>query len=241
MSRVDTKVDRALQEIGTKEALALRGRIAIGNSRLVYRKFKEVFGYRFDPLKERGAHLQKPLWASTSTKNPSYRDVLYVEELIGPDTVNTMPPATLHAFADHGQVRGATVMEGDPESDMKKLAELGINLSAITDELLKEGIEDFAKSFNNLLSALDRKRKLLLSGQFEMQSGWELGLHQDALEKRLDPRGVPYYWIGGNAPTGLVEDGTDFGAIKKGYISVTPLQMDMTDTVRLEKLNSIKL
>ena len=185
VSRVDTKVDRALQEIGTKEALALRGRIAIGNSRLVYRKFKEVFGYRFDPLKERGAHLQKPLWASTSTKNPSYRDVLYVEELIGPDTVNTMPPATLHAFADHGQVRGATVMEGDPESDMKKLAELGINLSAITDELLKEGIEDFAKSFRNLLSALDRKRKLLLSGQFETQSGWALGRHQDALEKRL--------------------------------------------------------
>ncbi len=184
VSRVDTKVDRALEKIGSKEALSLQGKIAIANSRLVYRKFLEIFGFSFEPLRKRGARIQKPLWASTSTKNPAYRDVLYVEELIGSDTVDTMPPATLNAFRDHGKVRGATIKVGDPRSLLDRLANLGIDLDTITDDLLKEGIEDFAKSFEKLLAALGEKKKLLRSGQVDKQE-WDLGKFKGAVEKRL--------------------------------------------------------
>ncbi len=106
VSRVDTAVDKALAAIGTPEALALQGKIAIANSKKTYQRFREIFyGKDFAALRERGARVQRPLWASTSTKNPAYRDVLYVEELIGKDTVNTMPLPTLQAFRDHGRVR----------------------------------------------------------------------------------------------------------------------------------------
>lgn len=161
VSRIDTAVDRALDSIGTPEALALRGKAAIANSKRVYRRFREVFyGEPFAAQRQRGARVQRVLWGSTSTKNPAYSDVLYVEELIGPDTVNTIPPTTLNAFRDHGRVK-PTLLEGveEAESSLTRLAELGINLNAITEQLLKDGVAAFADSFDQLLATLEEKRQ----------------------------------------------------------------------------------
>src|SRR5205814_7698544 len=117
VSRVDTETDKRLDAIGSKEALALRGKLAIANARIAYQNYKEVFhGERWEALEAKGALPQRCLWASTSTKNPEYRDVLYVEELIGPHTVDTMPEETIQAFQDHGEVRGDTVLEGVDEA-----------------------------------------------------------------------------------------------------------------------------
>src|SRR5690348_6390824 len=165
VSRVDTMVDAALEKIGTPEALALRGKIAIANSKRVYRRFKEIFlGTPFSEFKNRGARLQRPLWASTSTKNPASRDVLYVEELIGPHTVNTLPPATLEAFRDHGQVRPSLEeSEQESEQQLAKLAQLGVDLTAVTEKLLVDGIAAFDKSMLQLLNTLREKRTQLVS------------------------------------------------------------------------------
>ncbi len=112
VSRVDTLVDPALEAIGTQEALALRGKVAIANAKIIYEKFREIFhGEPFAALRKRGVRAQRVLWGSTGTKNPAYSDVLYVEELIGPDTINTVPLQTLNAFRAHGSVRGTTVQE----------------------------------------------------------------------------------------------------------------------------------
>lgn len=162
VSRVDTRVDKALEGNGSREALALRGRIAVTNAKLVYRRFGEIFhGEPFAALRKRGARVQRPLWASTSTKNPQYRDVLYVEELIGPETVNTLPLGTLEAFRDHGRVGGATVLEGwaDAERELQTLTSLGIDLNAIADRLQLDGIESFAESYSKVMAALERKRE----------------------------------------------------------------------------------
>jgi transaldolase len=160
VSRVDTKVDGQLEAIGTPEALSLRGRAAIANAKLAYRRFGELFGPEaFAPLSAKGARVQRPLWASTSTKNPAYRDVVYVEELIGPDTVNTLPVATLEAFRDHGEPR-ESLSEDAVAADrlLDDLGTLGIDLAAITEELQVEGVAAFAASFDQLLSALDEAR-----------------------------------------------------------------------------------
>lgn len=165
VSRVDTQVDKALEAKGTTEALALRGKIAVANARLVYRRFREIFhGDAFSTLRKRGARVQRPLWASTSTKNPNYRDVLYVEELIGPETVNTLPLATLEAFRDHGRVRGATVQDGwaDAEQELGALADLGIDLNAITERLQVDGVELFAESYSKVMAALEKKREAMI-------------------------------------------------------------------------------
>ena len=138
VSRVDTVVDKALEAIGTPEAKALLGKIAIANSKVVYRRFLEIFhGEGFVSLRQRGARVQRPLWASTGTKNPAYSDVLYVENLIGPETVNTLPPDTIDAFRDHGKIPGPTVKEGFDEADaaLSRLSGLGIDLNAITEKL----------------------------------------------------------------------------------------------------------
>jgi len=161
VSRVDTYVDRELEEIGTEEALALRGKAAVANSKLVYRRFREVFyGEEFAAQRERGAHVQRVLWGSTSTKNPAYSDLLYVEELIGPDTVNTIPLETLDAFRDHGKIR-PTLQEGIEEAEqvLADLEKLGVNLDDITERLQKDGVKAFADSFDQLLRALEEKRQ----------------------------------------------------------------------------------
>jgi transaldolase len=167
VSRVDTEVDRALEAIGTPEALLLRGKIAIANARVVYRRFREIFlGTPFEEFRRRGARLQRPLWASTGTKNPAFSDVLYVEELIGPHTINTIPPATLNAFRDHGRVQ-PTLEAGEQDAGqvLAHLAKLGIDLGAITQKLLADGITAFTHSLDELLASLKEKRRVLLESQ----------------------------------------------------------------------------
>jgi transaldolase len=159
VSRVDSAVDPLLEKIGTPEALNLRGKIAIANAKLAYQRFRETFyGESFAALRAQGAFVQRPLWGSTGTKNPAYSDVMYIEQLIGPDTVNTVPPKTLAAFRDHGRVR-QTLQEGvdQAEEDIAKLRELGIDLDAITRKLQEDGVAAFAASYDKLLAALKGK------------------------------------------------------------------------------------
>jgi transaldolase/glucose-6-phosphate isomerase len=173
VSRVDTAVDKALEKLGTPEALALRGKIAVANSRLVYQRFREIFyGDSFAPLRKRGARVQRVLWASTSTKNPAYPDVLYVEELIGPDTVNTVPPETLEAFAQHGSVRGSTIEQKPEEAaqQIAALAKVGVSLDAITQKLQDDGVASFSKSFDDLMKTLEAKRKTIAGGSVDAQT-----------------------------------------------------------------------
>ncbi len=166
VSRVDTQVDRSLEAAGTAEALALRGKIAVANAKSVYRRFREIFyGDPFSAQRKRGARVQRPLWASTSTKNPHYRDVLYVEELVGPDTVNTMPLVTLDAFRDHGRVRADTLMEALPEAQdaLNKLAKLGMDLDKIAENLQVDGISAFAADYDRVLAALNKRRRSMVT------------------------------------------------------------------------------
>ncbi|MBI1256242.1 MAG: transaldolase [Chloroflexi bacterium] len=167
VSRVDTLVDKLLDEKiaaetsdAKKTALAgLKGKAAIANAQLAYARFREIFaGDRFQKLQAKGARFQRPLWASTSTKNPSYRDVMYVEELVGPDTVNTMPQATIDAFRDHGNVSRTVDTHLDAARDlMAQLKAAGIDIQAVTTQLEKEGIEGFSKSYADLIADIEKK------------------------------------------------------------------------------------
>jgi transaldolase len=169
VSRVDSEVDKRLDAAAAARPAdhdrlqALKGRAAVANAKLAYRLFTNRFaGPRWDALAARGARVQRPLWASTSTKNPAYRDVLYVESLIGPDTVNTMPPGTVEAFRDHGETR-RTVDEGwgECEALFRSLEQEGILLRDVTDTLLREGLASFQKSFDTLVAGLERKTAAL--------------------------------------------------------------------------------
>jgi transaldolase len=167
VSRVDTETDRRLEEIGGERALALRGRLAVANAKLAYEHYREAFaGPRWEFLAGKGALTQRCLWASTSTKNPEYRDVLYVEELIGPHTVNTMPEETIRAFQDHGVVAGDTVASGVAEAHalLAELAELGVDVDDVTETLEVEGVQKFADSFAELLEGVRAKRGELVAG-----------------------------------------------------------------------------
>jgi transaldolase len=159
VSRVDAEVDRRLEAIGTEQALALRGRAAVANAQLAYELFLHTFsGPRWEALADRGARLQRPLWASTSTKNPSYPDTLYVDSLVGPNTVNTMPETTLEAFDDHGTLaRTADADVDGAHRVMDDLAEVGIDMSDVTRTLEDEGVAAFAKSFDELITTLEEK------------------------------------------------------------------------------------
>jgi transaldolase len=159
ISRVDTEVDRRLELIGTEAAMALRGTAAIVQGQLAYQLFQRRFsGVRWEALAARGARVQRPLWASTGTKNPAYSDVLYVDELIGPDTVNTLPEATLEAFADHGTpMRTIDVEVGQAEATWQALADAGIDMDDVSDQLEREGVNSFMKSFDELIEALQTK------------------------------------------------------------------------------------
>ena len=166
VSRVDTIFDKALETIGTAEALALRGKMGVANAKAAYRRFRQVFGgERFAALKARGARVQRPLWASTSTKNPAYSDVLYVEELIGADTVNTMPPKTIAAFKDHGIAEPRLTQNVDTAlATMDAVAALGIDYTELTETLQAQGVKAFANAFTDLLDNLAAKRESLLAG-----------------------------------------------------------------------------
>jgi transaldolase len=153
VSRVDTEVDKRLDKLGTPEAQALHGKAAIANAQLAYQHYEKVFaGERWQALANAGAKPQRPLWASTSTKNPAYRDVMYVEELIAPGVVNTMPEATIHAFADHGEMRGDTITGRYDEAQqvLNDLAAIGVEYKDVVDTLEREGVEKFAQSWTEL-------------------------------------------------------------------------------------------
>jgi transaldolase len=167
VSRVDTNVDAKLQRIAdaggpdAERAAARLGTAAIDNAKLAYEAFEQAFsGPRWEALERLGARVQRPLWASTSTKNPAYRDVVYVEELIADRTVNTMPIATIEAFADHGEVRGQTIKENLERAHAlwSDLAELGIDEAKVGEELETEGVEKFAESYLAVLDTVERKR-----------------------------------------------------------------------------------
>jgi transaldolase len=165
VSRVDTEADKRLEAIGTDEALALRGKLAIANAKLAYQNYERIFsGERWERLAAAGATKQRCLWASTSTKNPEYRDVMYVEELIGPETVNTMPKETIGAFQEHGVV--AETLERDLDAARRLLDELaavGVEYDDVVDTLEREGVQKFSDSFRELLDGIRAKRAQLVA------------------------------------------------------------------------------
>jgi transaldolase len=170
VSRIDTLADtwieekaRAATEPALPAELLAPGRAAIANAKRAYQRFKSVFAEpRFRALLRKQARVQRPLWASTSTKNPGYSDVLYVESLIGPNTVNTLPFETIEAFRAHGRAR-ATIEEDlrDAERTLLRLEEMGISLTAVTDQVLREGVQKFAEPFDKLIQAIEAKRELV--------------------------------------------------------------------------------
>ena len=175
VSRVDTLVDKMLDEkikatsdsAEQQKLKSLQGKAAIANARLVYQDFKKIFSTpRFESLKHSGAHVQRPLWASTSTKNPAYRDVLYAEELIGPDTVDTMPLETIENFRDHGRV-ALTIENNIPQAktELDALESVGISYDAVTQQLLDEGVQKFADSFHELFKGIEEKKKAIQGQQ----------------------------------------------------------------------------
>ncbi len=156
VSRIDTAVDKLLEKKGSAAALALRGKIAVACARLAYQKLNEIFfGERFEIQRKRGARVQRMVWGSTGTKNPAYSDLLYVDPLVGPDTTNTAPLATLKAFLDHGHP-ALSVEEGREEAaqQVASLKKLGIDLASVTDQLEKEGVQAFSQAFAQLLDSL---------------------------------------------------------------------------------------
>ena len=175
VSRVDTLVDKLLEDkvkasndpAEQQKLKTLEGKAAIANARLVYQEFKRIFSTpRFESLKHAGAHVQRPLWASTSTKNPAYRDVLYAEELIGPNTVDTMPLETIENFRDHGRVR-YSIEENIPQAkaELAALEEVGIHYHAVTQQLLDEGVQKFADSFHELFAGIESKQQAIQQKQ----------------------------------------------------------------------------
>lgn len=163
VSRVDTNVDRRLDALDTPAATALKSKAAVANAQLAYQRYLRAFaGPRWEALAAKGARAQRPLWASTSTKDPSLPDTLYVDTLIGPDTVNTLPDGTLAAFDDHGTV--ARTVDADPaaaQAVVDQLAELGIDLEEVAVTLEEEGVASFSKSFDDLLDTLSAKAESL--------------------------------------------------------------------------------
>ncbi len=180
VSRIDVAVDKLIEErlrqtndAKKREALSgLRGKVAIANAKLAYQRYKRLFaGARWEKLQAKGARVQRLLWASTGTKNTDYSDVLYVEELIAPDTINTMPPATMDAFRDHGKVRPS--LEENIEQARQSMATLersGISIDAVTAKLVEEGVQLFADAFDKLLGAVARKRAALLGEKLDSQT-----------------------------------------------------------------------
>ena len=178
VSRVDTEVDKRLEGLDRPD---LRGRAGLANARAAYLRFKSIFrGERFAELAAAGASVQRPLWASTGVKDPSYPDTMYVDGLVGPDTVNTMPMATLMAAADHATVSGATA-ELDPEADLRALAEAGIDLDDVTAQLLREGVEKFVEPFEKLFDVIESRREAI----FMSRPPTVLGSIPDEIEPRI--------------------------------------------------------
>jgi transaldolase len=175
VSRIDSLIDKQLEVKIKKESNTsqravmegLLGKVAIANAKLAYKKFQKIFGNQdFQVLKAKGARVQRVLWASTGTKNPNYLDTLYVDQLIGPDTVNTMPEATFAAFREHGIVKN-TIQEGleEAKATMQQLGEVGISMDEVTDTLLRDGAKLFVDAFDQLMDVISRKRAEVLGAQ----------------------------------------------------------------------------
>jgi transaldolase len=165
VSRVDSYIDAALERVGTSRALDLRGTVAVANAKAAYRRFLEIFeGEAFDDLSVRSTRPQRPLWASTSTKNPAYRDVMYVEQLVGRNTVNTAPPSTIVAFEDHGVVTPDSILEGIDAAAalIESLPTLGIDYEGVTAQLQTDGVGSFSDAYEALLVAIRDKQATLL-------------------------------------------------------------------------------
>jgi transaldolase/transaldolase/glucose-6-phosphate isomerase len=159
VSRIDTAVDKALEKTNQTAALKLRGTAAVAYSKMIYRLFREIFyGELFEKQRNRGSRVQKIVWGSTGTKNPAYSDVLYVDELIGSDTINTIPMATLKAFLDHGNVR-STLGSGIEEAkqNLADLKKFNIDINKVTDQLLTEGVQAFVQSYDQMLESLKER------------------------------------------------------------------------------------
>ncbi len=192
VSRLDSKIDKQLaliiEQEGAGAALAarLQGRAAVNNARLAYQKFREVFeGQRFKALAQRGARIQRPLWASTSTKNPAYPDILYVQELIGAHTVNTLPQNTIEAFLDHGVVKATIESDVDRAGEeIDALSQLGISMEDVTQELEDEGVASFARSYHDLLQSIQEKQAALAASQTPFQA--HLGSYQSEITGALE-------------------------------------------------------
>src|SRR5436190_4734614 len=190
VSRIDTQADKQIEakmkETGDKDLESLLGKVAIANAKMAYQQFKQVFtSDRFKKLQAKGAHVQRPLWASTGTKNPKYSDVLYVESLIAKDTVNTVPPATYDAFRDHGKVRVSIEDNLDEARDvLKKFEAKGFSLKKITDQLTLEGVKSFDASFASLLSTIEARRDAVTRGLDDRQTE-HLGPSQAAVDEAI--------------------------------------------------------
>jgi len=194
VSRIDNLIDRQLEAKIKTESNAsrravlegLRGKVAIANAKLAYQKFEKIFGSQdFASLKGKGARVQRVLWASTGTKNPTYPDTLYVDQLIGPDTVNTMPEATFAAFREHGTVKN-TIQEGLGEANitMQQLADVGISIDEVTDTLLIDGAKLFVDAFDQLMGVISRKRAVVLGAQLDRVT-YSLGAMQSLIDEKL--------------------------------------------------------
>jgi transaldolase / glucose-6-phosphate isomerase len=182
VSRVDSEVDKRLEGAGHDELL---GKAGIANARAAYQRYEEIFlGERFAALRDAGAAVQRPLWASTGVKNPAYRDVMYVEDLVGPNTVNTMPMATLLATGDHAEIRGAAATE-DPTPVLKALADAGIDMVDVTDQLLREGVDKFVEPMEKLLEGIGAKREAIVT---QRPPSIEASLPDDDVEPRVAQR-----------------------------------------------------
>lgn len=164
VSRIDTMIDRALEKAGTTEALELRGKAAVASARVVYQHFKEIFyNTTFENQKARGGKVQKLVWGSTGTKNPEYSDIIYVEEIIGPDTINTIPMATLNAFLDHGHPRLSLAENTDVAQNLlTNLNKFDIDLAAVTDQLLKDGVQAFVQAYDRMLDSLKARYNITI-------------------------------------------------------------------------------
>lgn len=189
LSRIDTVVDQQLEERikqGREDCRALLGKTAIASAKIAYKRFKDTFyGQRFSPLKSKKAHVQRLLWASTGTKNPAYSDLMYVGPLIGPDTVNTLPLTTIHAFMEHGKAE-LTLEEGlaEAEHTLEKLSAVDINLKDITDKLLADGVQAFSDSFEKLMAGIEEKKsKLLVAEAVSMKT--DLGKYESRVNITL--------------------------------------------------------
>ncbi len=186
VSRLDTAVDRVLEHVGHESLEKFGGRAAVDNARLLYFRFGRIFsGSRWEALAAKGARLQRPLWASTGTKNPLYSDVLYVDSLVGPHTVNTLPPATLTAYLDHGSVEPAVEEDlAGARERVQLLSEMDVDLHSIMRKLLNDGLESFEKAFSSLMESIAAKRAQVLSGERVMEA--RLGVLQDPVDLGLE-------------------------------------------------------